>query len=252
MSGKFKNTAKENKKEFIKFLILGLIFVFMGFLTIKLWPFIISLKDEEGREALKDFIISRGSLGVLTFLGIQVLQIIVAVIPGEPIEVLAGLIYGTWGGYLICTVGVLIGTIIIYYTVKLLGMSFIELLIDKEKLEKYKFLHDAKKLEAITFTLFFIPGTPKDLLTYFMPLTKIKPWVLFTIVTVARAPSIISSTFAGASIGAGKLVQTIVIFVVIGAIGILGIMFNDKIIKAFNSKKENIKSKIKERTGHDK
>lgn len=247
MGQKFKMAAKENKKEFVKFIFLGVFFVGIALLTIKLWPWIISLKDEAGRDALKEFIISKGSLGVLIFLGIQVLQVVVAIIPGEPIEVIAGLIYGTWGGYLICTVGVLIGTMAVYYTVKLLGMSFINLLLDEKKLQKYKFLHDAKKLETITFILFFIPGTPKDFLTYFMPLTKIKPWVFFTITIIARIPSIISSSFAGASIGEGKILQTVIIFAVIGAVGILGICFNDRIMKAFNNKKENIKTKIKER-----
>lgn len=239
-----RKNQKYTKSEKIKLIILVAILVVILAITVYLMPWIISLKDAESREALKEYIHSKGAFGILILLGIQVLQVIVAIIPGEPIEVISGLLYGTWGGYLICTIGMLIGTILIYYTVRLLGYSFIKNVVGEGKLSKFKFLHDAKKLEMVTFLLFFIPGTPKDLLTYFMPLTKIKPSNFFLIVTIARIPSIVSSTFAGASIGDGKWLQTIVIFSVIGAVGLLGIIFNDVLIKSFNKKKKDITNKI--------
>lgn len=244
MTGKLKETRKNNKKDFIKFIVFGIFILLIIGITIWLLPWIISLKDEEARATLQEFIYSKGFGGVFILLGIQILQVIVAFIPGEPIEVISGLLYGTWGGYFICTIGMLIGTVLIYYTVRLLGFSFVDKLTGGGKLNKFKFLKDTKKLEVITFILFFIPGTPKDLLTYFMPFTKIKPLSFFTIVTVARIPSIISSTFAGASIGDGKWIQSIVIFAIIGVVGILGIIFNERFVKSINTKKEKLKEKV--------
>lgn len=233
MKQNFKSTIKQDKKDFIKFLILFLVVVAMICVAIWLLPWIISLKDEAGRAAFEDYIYSKGVFGVFILLGIQIMQVIIAVIPGEPIEVIAGLLYGTMGGYLICTVGMLVGTIAIFYMVKLLGVAFIRRLIGENKLEHYKFLNDTRRLEVLTFILFFIPGTPKDLLTYVMPLTKIKPWVFFLLVTVARIPSIISSTYAGASISQGDWIKTLIIFGCIGAVAILGIIFNDRLMKKF-------------------
>lgn len=247
MSSNFKETRKNNKSEFIKLIILVCVIVGITTLTIYFMPWIISLKDETTRAKFVEYIHSKGVFGVLILLGIQVVQVIVAIIPGEPIEVLAGLLYGTFYGYLICTIGMLIGTIIIYYTVRALGVGFITKLIGEKKLSKYKFMHDTRRLEIITFILFFIPGTPKDLLTYFMPITKIKPTTFFAIVAFARIPSIVSSTFAGSSIGQGKWLQSVVIFCIIGAIGTVGIFFNEKIINAFQSKKEAIKTKLHNR-----
>ena len=244
MLNKLKQMTKNNKKDFVKLVFLILIVVAFTIVTIYLMPWIISLKDEKVRNALKVDIYSKGALGVLMLLGLQVLQVVVAFIPGEPIEVISGLMYGTFYGYIICTVGMLIDTVLIYYTVKSLGDSFINKLIGEDKLSKYKFLHDEKKLEMITFILFFIPGTPKDLLTYFMPLTKMKPMTFFMITTFARIPSIISSTYAGASISQGKWMQTVVVFLAIGAIGILGIIFNDRFMKSVEKKRQAIKSKF--------
>lgn len=246
MGNKFKDTIKHNTFDFIKFILFALIIVAIIAITIELLPWIISLKDESGREAFQKYINDQGVFGVFILLGAQILQVIVAFIPGEPIEVLSGLLYGVWGGYFICTIGMLIGTVIIYYMVKGLGMSFINKLVgDESKLDKFKFLKDTKKLETILFLLFFIPGTPKDFLTYFAPATKVKPLTFFIIVTVARIPSIISSTFAGASIGEGKWLQSIIIFAVIGVVSLLGIIFNEKILNVLNKKREQIKNRRK-------
>ena len=234
MDNRIKNAAKKDRKGLIKFIVLLLFVAACVAVTIWLLPWIISLKDEAGRAAFQEYIQSKGAWGVLILLGVQIMQVVIAFIPGEPIEVISGLLYGTFGGWLICTVGVLIGTVVIYYIVKLLGVSFIQSIVNIEKFEKFKFLKDTHRLEALTFVLFFIPGTPKDLLTYFMPMTKIKPLTFFWISAVARVPSIISSTWAGASIGEGKWIQTILIFVGIAVIGILGIWLNDKLINKVN------------------
>lgn len=232
------NKSKYTKKDIIKVIILAIIAVSLMVITIKLLPYVLSLKDDDIRNNLKEYITSKGFVGVLILLGFQVLQVVVAVIPGEIVEVIAGLLYGTIGGYIVCTIGILVGSVIIYYTVRALGYKFINNITGGERFAKFKFLHDAKKLDMVIFLLFFIPGTPKDILTYFIPFTKIKPLNFFIISTIARIPSIVSSTFAGASIGDGKWGQTVIIFVVIGAIGILGILFNEKILKKFNRKSD--------------
>lgn len=222
---------KLTKKEKTKLVVMILVIIALLVATIALMPYVLSLRDEAVRNALKEYIVSKGVWGILILLGIQILQVVVAIIPGEVIEVLAGLLYGTFGGYLICTLGVLISTIGIYYAVRALGYKSVDKMLGKGKLSKYKFLQDQRRLETLVFILFFIPGTPKDLLTYFVPFTKIKPLHFFIISTVARAPSIISSTFAGSSIGEGKWLQTVIVFLIIGVIGIVGIIVNDKFTK---------------------
>ncbi|MEG1996392.1 MAG: VTT domain-containing protein [Oscillospiraceae bacterium] len=230
----------KSKGDIAKIVLICVLGILLALITIWIFPYIVSLKDEQVRETFKNYIHAKGIIGVLILLAMQVVQVVIAVIPGEVVEVVSGILYGTIGGYLICTVGMLIGTITIYYLVKLLGASFAKKMVDGEKLAKYKFLHNAKKLEIITFILFFIPGTPKDLLTYVMPFTPIKPFRLFIIIAVARIPSIISSTFAGSSLGQGRIGQSLIVFIIIGIVGILGIIFNEKLIAFFNKEKAKL------------
>ena len=233
---KFKSVPRKDKIKFGIFIAFILITITVALFLL---PNIIALKDKVNRDLLKDQILSFGVWGWLIFAALQVFQIIFAVIPGEPIEVIGGLLYGPWGGLFACLLGSLIGTVLIYYLVKLLGYSFVSNMIDIKKTEKFKFLHNNKKLNLIIFILFFIPGTPKDVLSYVIPLTDVKPLQYFAITTIARIPSIITSTFAGSAIDNEKWLEMILIFIITGAVAVLGIVFNDKIIAFFSRNKHH-------------
>jgi len=56
------------------------------------------LTQQDARDAFIAFVHDSGFLGLLAFLGLQVLQVVAAVLPGESVELMAGLLYGTWGG----------------------------------------------------------------------------------------------------------------------------------------------------------
>ena len=168
--------------------------------------------------------------GVLAMLAIQVLQIILAFIPGEPVEILAGVLYGTIGGFLLCQGGVFVGQLAVFQLVRRYGAPVVELFFERKHIRQFAFLKNVRRLEAIVFLLFFIPGTPKDILTYVAGLTPIRPGRFLFLATVARIPSILSSTLAGATLGEGKLWVSLVIFAAIGAVGIAGILLNQKIL----------------------
>lgn len=188
---------------------------------------------------LEVYIESLGFLGIFVLLFVQILQVVIAIIPGEAVEVLAGLLYGTLLGFIICEIGMIIGTIIIYYFVKKIGKNRIQIISEDEKFNKFKILNNTQSLEMLTFIMFFIPGTPKDLLTYFMPFTKIEANKFFTIVAIARIPSILSSTYAGSSLGEGEWIKMGLTFLFIMVTGILGIKYNNQIVEYFS----NIKNK---------
>lgn len=238
MKKKVLTFIKENKKKIIKVGSIVLLAGVLVWLTLQFLPFILSLKDEASREQFKQDVYQRGVLGWFTVLGIQVLQVVVALIPGEPIEVLAGITYGTYGGLLTCLLGSLIGTVFIFFMVRWLGHSFITQFIEGEKLKKLKFLKNTKRLELITFILFFIPGTPKDMLTYFAGLTPIKPLRFFLISFFARIPSIITSTYAGETLGNGNIWHFVIIYGITAAVAAIGIFIYNRIVNHLNKKEE--------------
>jgi uncharacterized membrane protein YdjX (TVP38/TMEM64 family) len=183
---------------------------------------------------LGEFIESFGIWGAVIALLKQVLQVVLAVIPGEPIEIVMGVLYGTVGGCLMCLVGIAIGSCVVFLSVRRLGKNAVEKVMSNEKYKKLKFLNDPSRRDVLLFILMFIPGTPKDTLTYFAPFTGI-PFVRYIIIsTVARIPSIISSSYIGSSIMGGNFVRSIIAFAVVGAVSLVGILVYNKIIEDKN------------------
>lgn len=158
------------------------------------------LTDAGARQVFIDWVRSAGAAGLAAFFAVQMLQVVVAFLPGEPLELAAGLLYGTWGGLALCLAGILAGSAAVYGAAKLLGAKAIH----EEKLAKYKFLRDEAHVKFALFLLFFIPGTPKDWLIYLGPFLPIRARAFFSLSTLARIPSILSSTFAAASFAAGS------------------------------------------------
>lgn len=199
-------------------------------------------KNEFG--SFEELVKSLGAWGMLFMLFIQTLQVVFAVIPGEAIELLMGALYGTWWGCTVCLAGCVAGTLIIFLLVKWLGSNVIEKFIDSDKFKKLKFLQKPTNRDVFLFILMFIPGTPKDILTYFAPFTGINMWRFLVISTVARIPSIVSSTFVGRSFANGDYVKSIIAFAVVGIVSLAGIILYNKILEKKNSTpaEENEKS----------
>ena len=183
---------------------------------IYLFPIVKNLSTSEGQLEFKEKIDDLGFLGLLMLFGIQFAQIFLIIIPGEPIEILAGMCYGTIGGTIFITVSVAILTTLILFMVRKLGRKFVYDFCNKdqiEKIENSKLMKNTEKIEFIMLILFLIPGTPKDLLVYIGGLLPIKPLRFILISTFARLPSVVSSTFAGENIAAGDWTFSIIIYV---------------------------------------
>lgn len=161
----------------------------------------------------------------LAYIGIIILQIVVAIIPGEPFEIAAGYAFGAIEGTIICMLGSAIGGTLVFLLVRKFGIKLVEVFVSVDKINSLKFLQDDKKRDILIFLLFFIPGTPKDALSYFAGLTKmdLKTWILIT--TIAKFPSIVTSTIGGNAIGMEKYLFAIIVFVITFLISGAGLLF---------------------------
>lgn len=186
-------------------------------------------------EELRSFLDSYGWKGYLILMGLQCLQVVIALIPGEVIELGAGYAYGAIRGTAICLVGVAISSALIFLLVKKVGVTLVETFISREKIQQLRFINSEKKLKRSVFLLFFIPGTPKDVLTYFVGLTDMTLSEFLSITLIARIPSILSSTISGQMLGDEHFLTAGIVYAVTGVISIIGYMVYNKII----SKRQN-------------
>ena len=152
-------------------------------------------------EKFRAWVDASGAWGRLAFIGMMAFQIVVAFIPGEPLEIGAGYAFGAVEGTGLCLLGALLGSVTVFLFVKKFGMRFVALFVSEEKIRSLKFLQNEKRLNLIAYILFLIPGTPKDVMTYIVGLTpmKLSFWIFITL--TARIPSVITSTIGGDALG---------------------------------------------------
>ena len=185
-------------------------------------------------EKIRAWVNESGIWGMIAFVGMTVFQVIIAFVPGEPLEIGAGYAFGAFWGTLLCIIGITLGSLIVFWLVRTLGVRLLEVFFTYEKIKSLKFLQNEKRLALITFFLFFLPGTPKDLLTYFVGLTKIDFKGFLFIVAVARIPSVITSTIGGSLLGSEKYILAVIAFGITLLISVIGWVIYNKISKKNN------------------
>lgn len=182
-------------------------------------------------EAFQLWVDGFGVWGRLVFIGMVFLQVIVALIPGEPIELMAGYVFGAVEGTLLSLAGILLGSWVVFALVRRLGPKFVEVFFPEKELKRLAFLKNPKKSGVLAFILMTIPGTPKDLLSYFAGLTPLKTHQWLGIVVVSRIPSLLTSTISGAAAGEENYVLAAIVFAITIIASGIGVLYYRKICR---------------------
>lgn len=143
-------------------------------------------------------------LSRLIMVGVNALQILLAFLPGEPVELASGYAFGFVEGTLLCLVASAAASTVIFGAVRAFGWRVVGLFFDRTHLERFGWLGNTRRLELIMLVVFLIPGTPKDFLTYFAGLTRMRFGAVLAITTLGRIPSIVTSTVAASAFGDGN------------------------------------------------
>ncbi len=189
----------------IRILLLIAVLIPIVFLTIRyLLPLSKLLATPDGREALCLQMEGYGIWAPLIFVVLMALQIVIAFIPGGPVEIVAGMLFGGLKGTLWTMLGSVLGSLTVFGLVKCFGRPLVHFFVSEEKMQRFPVLHDEKRLEFWVFVLFLIPGIPKDILTYIVPLTKMRAGHFLFLSNAARFPAIVASVFLGDSLSEGR------------------------------------------------
>ncbi len=208
-----------------KFIALIAVAVFIAFCAVVTWfigkPLVEFVSEPEKFRA---WVEEYGFWGKLCFVGMVFFQVVIALVPGEAFEIGAGYAFGIVEGVILCEIGITLGSLVVFFMVRKFGVKLVEVFFSREKINSLRFLNDNRKRNAITFLVFFLPGTPKDLLTYFVGLTDIKASHFLLLASVARLPSVITSVVGGDALGGEDYAFAIIVFVatlVLSGVGVL-------------------------------
>ena len=209
----------------------------MVVIMVLLWPYIHEVFEPGGLSRVIDDVRNAGPLGFLILLAMQFMQIVVAFIPGEVVQMAAGMMYGPWLGAAVILLGCIISSAFVFVVVHRLGAPFVQDMVPTKYLDKFRAFEESGKLSIVVFILFLIPAMPKDTFTYLVPLTNMRMRDFLILSNVGRIPGIVISTYAANGLVDGNITQSIIIFAVVAVIAIVAIVFRDKIMNLFHHDK---------------
>ena len=170
-------------------------------------------------------------LGAVAMVLISAVQVIVALIPGELVEIAAGYCFGAWMGSLLCLFGIVLGSCLTILLVRYFGSRFVYAFYPKEKIDTLPIINDPPKRNLLTFILFVIPGTPKDLFTYAIGLTNMSIPLYIALTAAARFPSVLLSALSGDAVGTRDYTAAIVFVIVTATVSGTGLLIYRSILK---------------------
>ena len=212
-------------------------FALMVIAVILIWPYIHEAFEPGGLSRVIDDVRNAGPLGFLILLAMQFMQIVVAFIPGEVVQMAAGMMYGPWLGAAVVLLGCIISSAFVFAVVHRLGAPFVRDMVPTKYLDKFNAFEESGKLSIVVFILFLIPAMPKDTFTYLVPLTNMRMRDFLVLSNVGRIPGIVISTYAANGLVDGNIKQSLIIFAVVAVIAIVAIVFRDKIMNLFHHDK---------------
>ncbi len=214
----------------ISSIIMVLFLAAVVFTTIKLYPYFARVTtDEVYRNEVVEKIRSYGGYSSLIIIAASIVQTVLAVIPGGPIVVVAGMLFNPFIAFLICLVGQTLGSIIVYLLVKLLGVKFVGLFFDPEKIKNSKLLENETRTEVLIFGYLMIPAMPKDIVSFVSPFTKMKFRNFVLISFFARIPMTLVSVYMGDALFTGDYTIAIILASLSAIFAGLCFIFNKQI-----------------------
>ncbi|MBN1624379.1 MAG: TVP38/TMEM64 family protein [Clostridia bacterium] len=164
-------------------------------------------------EELQEFVSGYGVWAPLIFFLLQVVQVILAPVPGSVTTLFGGVFFGFWKAMIISVAAVFTGSMILFLMAKYLGKPLVTRLIGEERVEKYMKNMSARQFWVL-FMMFMMPFFPDDVLCLMAGLTAIRLPGFALMVLVTRPWGLIFS----ALVGSGVITVPIWGWVIIGLI----------------------------------
>ena len=170
------------------------------------------------------------SIAFLLIIGLQVIQVVVCFLPGQPIQFAASYMFGVGRGFLLSITGAVIGTTISFFLAKLLGSEAMHIFFGEEKVKEYQRRLNSGRGLMLAFLIYLIPGVPKDLVSYAAGISEMKFRPFLLVATVGRSPAMLGSLLLGYFYGDQNYRAMIALAVIIIIILLICFIKRDSII----------------------
>lgn len=181
------------------------------------------------REGLRDWIRGFGPRGPLVYIAAQAFQVVIFAIPGEPIQIAGGVLFGGLLGTVLAVAGTLLGSTVGFTLARLLGKPFVASFVSPERMAAIEKLLASPRALSVLFFLFLIPGIPKDVLIYVAGISPIRFPLFIAASTLARLPGLIGSAVIGGAAATNRWGFVVILSAVVVALFVAGLLLRTKL-----------------------
>ena len=183
----------------------------------------------DSRVSAQEWITQYGFWAPLVYVGVQVFQVVIFVVPGDVVQIAGGYLFGVVPGVIYSLAGIALGSAIDFSVSRLLGRPFVEGVFGAERVAAFDRVTESSQARTGFFLLFVIPGLPKDVLVYLAGVSTLR-FPSFLLVTMAgRLPGILGSAIIGDSAARERWFLSAFVFGLAVVLFVLGLLFRRRL-----------------------
>lgn len=204
---------------------------------------------QERYSSIGEYIREYGVLGMFIIIALQMFQVIITVLPSEPVQLAAGICYGTFGGSLLCLTGVIIGNQIMYLFIRNMHYIFTSKKRRRQQEElKRKIEGSNRNLIWMFMLLYITPAIPFGLICIIICSTGLKWWKYTLLTSLCPIIPITFSVFAGSAVVSSSPQGSAIMMIVIVVI-VITVLFNRHRMVAllFRPKRRDYEKRLREK-----
>jgi len=204
--------------------LLALVVGALSVVLVIYWRPLVALLGDLPR--LRAWLRGLGPWGPIALIALNAAQIVLAPVPGQLVQAVAGYLFGLWPGAIYGALGMALGGALSMSLGRLYGRPLIRRLVGEERLAHWeRIAHtDSPLVWAVLMLPFF-----GDIPYLIAGLTKSPIWKVLAIALVIRGPSVILYAAVGAGTISGPPYLLVGLVVGLGLLGIMGALYGRRL-----------------------
>jgi len=228
-----------NKKVIAILKLILLILVVAGVPAFLYFRFGSEVFSKDAAYRLVEYLRANSRVASLLIIGLQIVQVVICVLPGQPIQFASSYMFGVAKAFALSLIGAVIGTVISFYLAKLLGSDAMHLFFGEEKVKEYKRKLDSGRGLLLAFLIYLIPGIPKDLVSYVAGISNMRFGPFLLAATIGRIPGMLGSLLLGHFFGKQDYRAMIILSVIVAMILLVCFIKRDALLHFLDAVENN-------------
>tara|TARA_Y100000310_G_scaffold341787_1_gene442107 strand:+ start:9350 stop:9994 length:645 start_codon:yes stop_codon:yes gene_type:complete len=179
-------------------------------------------------EKIRDKLLEFGIYAPLVLIAIQFVLAIVSILPSRLFNIVGGYLFGPFLGTLYSSIGIMLGSFVVFLAARTLGRPFVEKLIDKRELKHFDMFFKKKGIWIFVYAD-YMSIFPRDVISLSAGLTKIKKSAFLIVSLIGFIPGVLIFTYFGSQLSKNVLDFKVVLIGSIITISFFLYVFRHKI-----------------------